>query len=253
MNEKVSATHSFNNMNLPVSMDPRDYGKVLVLNHLIMENDEMIYRSIVESGNKTFRIDISKDLMVNTVRIQGAVNLEWTDTRLSRDLEDSYTFKREIKKSTIYFLDGEIALRKQLLPAKPFLKASADPKLNCDFHTLDIETIKKEGKIIPYLICAYDGKDYISSYAQQVDGVIDQKTLFNSFFELLLSKVKPGISYVYAHNLSGFDGIFLMKHLLSHGKVKPLLFNGKLISIQVKVLGSKTIVFKDSYLLLPYL
>ena len=46
-----------------------------------------------------------------------------------------------------------------------------------------------------------------------------------------------------------------MKHLLSYGKVEPLLHNGKIISITVKlnIVGymNKTIVFKDSYLLLP--
>jgi hypothetical protein len=47
-----------------------------------------------------------------------------------------------------------------------------------------------------------------------------------------------------------------MKHLLTYGKVEPLLKNGKLISIKVKIEGAdksdnKTIVFKDSYLLLP--
>jgi hypothetical protein len=60
---------------------------------------------------------------------------------------------------------------------------------------------------------------------------------------------------VYAHNLSGFDGIFLLKHLLEFGKVEPLLFNGKLMSIKVRlnIVGykGKTILFKDSYLLLP--
>jgi hypothetical protein len=47
-----------------------------------------------------------------------------------------------------------------------------------------------------------------------------------------------------------------MKHLLPYGKVTPLLFNGKLMSIKVKVVGNKKsqnkmIIFKDSYLLLP--
>jgi hypothetical protein len=57
---------------------------------------------------------------------------------------------------------------------------------------------------------------------------------------------------VYAHNLSGFDGIFLMKHLLGYGKVEPLLFKGKLISIKVRISSmNKSILFKDSYLLLP--
>jgi hypothetical protein len=46
-----------------------------------------------------------------------------------------------------------------------------------------------------------------------------------------------------------------MKHLLQFGKVIPLLHNGKIISIKLKlnVVGymNKTIIFKDSYLLLP--
>jgi hypothetical protein len=42
-----------------------------------------------------------------------------------------------------------------------------------------------------------------------------------------------------------------MKHLLSFGKVEPLLFNGKLMSIKVKTHSGKSIIFKDSYLLLP--
>jgi hypothetical protein len=116
---------------------------------------------------------------------------------------------------------------------------------------MDIETINKNGKLVPYLICTYNGKDYITSYGQ------DQKELFNTFFNQLLSNIKSGVTTkIYAHNLGGFDGIFLLKHLLPFGKVSPLIFNGKLISIKVKVTGNKksdnkTIVFKDSYLLLP--
>jgi len=159
LSDKNITAHSFNNMKLPISMDPRDYGKVLILNNLILENDKLIYRSIVELGTKTFKIDISKDLMVNTVKIQGAADLEWVDTRLSSDIEDSTTFKREIKKSTIYFMDGVKVLRKQQLNAKPFRKERIDNHLLSKFYTLDIETIKQDNKIIPYLISAYNGKD----------------------------------------------------------------------------------------------
>jgi hypothetical protein len=113
---------------------------------------------------------------------------------------------------------------------------------------MDIETITKNNKLEPYLITAYNGRDFLTSYGS------DQNALFKVFFDQLLSKVKSSAK-IYAHNLSGFDGIFLMKHLLKYGKVEPLLFNGKLISIKVKVIGpknvTKTIIFKDSYLLLP--
>jgi hypothetical protein len=42
-----------------------------------------------------------------------------------------------------------------------------------------------------------------------------------------------------------------MKQLLPFGKVEPLLFNGKLITIKVRTANGRIIQFKDSYLLLP--
>jgi hypothetical protein len=129
------------------------------------------------------------------------------------------------------------------------------------FITMDIETISsKEGgdfQLIPYLICAYNGSKSITSYGEMLNGEINQKALFNSFLNQLLTFfTKNSKTFtVYAHNFSGFDGIFLMKHLLSYGKVEPLLFNGKIISIKAKLnlIGytNKTIIFKDSMLLLP--
>lgn len=88
---------------------------------------------------------------------------------------------------------------------------------------------------------------------------MNQLKLFNEFIHNLLTlfKYKKGSKslIVYAHNLSRFDGVFIMKYLMSFGKVKPLMHNGKLISITLKVNikghKNKTIVFKDSFLMLP--
>ena len=148
-------------------------------------------------------------------------------------------------------MNGEIVLRKQVLPARPFRRLQVDSKVVNNFYTMDIETIKVDRQITPYLICAYNGSEYISSYSK------DQKTLFNTFFNNLISKVQQGSkTLIYAHNLSNFDGVFILKQLLNYGKVDPLIFNGKLISIKVTLEGTnnsknKVIVFKDSYLLLP--
>jgi hypothetical protein len=49
-------------------------------------------------------------------------------------------------------------------------------------------------------------------------------------------------------------GVLILKHLFKFGKVKPIIFNGKLISItfMFKYNGIvKTIIFKDSFLMLP--
>ena len=247
---KVNTTHNFNNMNLPISMDPSDYGDVRQSS--IIEKEGVSYeRFTVINGTRIYEIDRSLDGNQNKVTILGAINLSWTDTKIDTDI-----FMREIKKSTIYFMGGEIVLRKQQLPAKPFKKLHENDKVITNFYTIDIETVSLDRKQTPYLICGYDGNDYITSFAVQIKGVIDQKTLFKSFFDNLLSTIDSGITLIYAHNLSGFDGVFLLKQLLTYGKVEPLLFNGKLMSIKVTISGTdktenKVLIFKDSFLLLP--
>lgn len=106
---KDLSVHNFNNMNLPITIDPYKYGEVRVFN--IIEGLEQIVRYIVVNNDKTFQIDICNGGMVNKVSILGKINLSWIDTRI--DIEKSDLFKREINKSTIYFLDGEIILRKK--------------------------------------------------------------------------------------------------------------------------------------------
>jgi hypothetical protein len=246
---KENITHNFNNLKLPITMEPSEYGEVVVDNYVQVDGQN-IHRFIVRNGTRLYRIDVSKDKLVNHVRIEGGIDLSWIDTKIGEDI-----FIREIKKSTIYFMGGEIVLRKQVLPAKPFKKLNVDNGVINNFFTMDIETVPvasgPDCKLTPYLICAYNGSNYVTSYGK------DQKELFTTFFDKLLSTINSGNkTLIYAHNLSGFDGIFLLKQLLSYGKVEPLLFNGRLMSIKVTIKGSnksenKVIIFKDSYLLLP--
>ena len=187
---------------------------------------------IITDNKKVFEIDISLDGLINKVTVLGASDLKWTDTKLSEG------FKREIGKSTIYFMDGEAILRKQLLPAKPFRKLVPDKKLTTDFLTMDIETIRLDtGKISPYLICAYDGQDYITSYNE------NPKALFTSFIEQLLARTNKNQT-IYAHNLSAFDGVLTMRYLMEYGDVEPLLFNNKLMSISLRMENGQTIQWK---------
>ena len=159
-------------------------------------------------------------------------------------------------------MDGINVLNKQLLPAKPFRRQAKDKIVQSKFVTMDIETVNLDGKLIPYLISGYNGIDYITSYVDRSPAVMAfdpivsdtiQQDLFTNFIEQLVSPsfIKSKKVYVYAHNLSGFDGIFLLKHLIPFGKIVPLLFNGQLKSIQLVTRSGKTIIFKDSYQLLP--
>jgi hypothetical protein len=224
------STHRFNNMNLPLSMNPSDYGTV-ELDNIIQVEDSQLHRYMVTNMNYTYRIDQSLDGLTNNIKILGAIDLNWTDTKLEDNL-----FKRVIGKSTLYIMDGVIVLRKKQLNAKPFKLLQKDTNLNNNFITMDIETIKVTNKLVPYLICAYNGSAYITSYANES---LDQKALFSNFITQLLSQFcsKRGITEVYAHNLSGFDGMFLLRHLTGFGKVEPLLHNGKIITIKLKLVG----------------
>jgi hypothetical protein len=86
---------------------------------------------------------------------------------------------------------------------------------------------------------------------------MEQSKLVNEFIHNLSTLFENGKKSltIYAHNLSKFDGVFLMKHLMSFGEVKPIMFHGKLISIRVilsiKGHKGKTLIFKDSLLMLP--
>ena len=67
LDDKLASTHTFNNMILPVSMNPSDYGEIRVSNYV--EIDGITYhRYLVNNGNKTFEIDRSLDRSHNKVR-----------------------------------------------------------------------------------------------------------------------------------------------------------------------------------------
>jgi hypothetical protein len=233
--------HTFNKLELPVTMVIEEYGTIRATTQY-----DTFTRYIVKNGPRYYEIDVSLDGLINKVTISGASDLKWTDTKLAGEIG----FKREIGKSTKYFVDGINVLNKQILPAKPIKKVNPDNKIGGAFITMDIETVNIDSRLTPYLICAYNGKDKISSYA---NSTLDQKGLFTNFINQLLNEsFSPGNHItVYAHNLSGFDGMFLMRQLLPFGKVEPLIFNGKLMCIKVKTVSGRTITFKDSYLILP--
>ena len=239
--------HNYNNLVLPLSMDPKDYG-VVILDSKVSDNKT---RYVIDNNGQTFIIDVTNNT-VNNVRITGAIDLAWTDIRLSDN-----TFKRIIGKNTLYIRDGIKVVSSKELNAKPFRKLTIDNKLTPvnKYMTIDIETVTIEGSVIPYLICGYTKDKYIHSYAAGYS-IADTTEMFVNFINQL-TKIDKSVKYIYAHNLSGFDGILLLRHLVEYKSaisVEPLIFNGKLMSIKFKFPDGKktrTLVFKDSYLLLP--
>ena len=219
-----------------------------------------------------FVIDTVNGSNINKVRITGPADLEWVDTKIDDEL-----FKREIGKNTLYIKNGSPIVKEKVLPAKPFSHVKTDAKIDSieKFMTIDIETLRtgkdthfgyKEGVLIPYLICGYyiekNKPKNIFRFNHEIDIESINKMMTDFITQLIGLK---HIKYVYAHNFSGFDGIFLLKHLINYStetntnsKVEPLLFNDKLIGVKFTIseevngkITKRVIIFKDSFLLLP--
>jgi len=89
ISDKIT-NHRFNNMNLPISMEPSDYGDVIVDNHQIQTTNKdglsvTMFRYIIRNGNRLYRIDMSEDRLVNYVSIEGVIDLSWIDTKITSE------------------------------------------------------------------------------------------------------------------------------------------------------------------------
>nr|YP_009649331.1 DNA polymerase family B [Rhizopogon vinicolor]QDA23246.1 DNA polymerase family B [Rhizopogon vinicolor] len=103
----------------------------------------------------------------------------------------------------------------------------------------------------PYCICFYDGKSSKSFYLTDYK---DSQEMLKFAISSLLKRKYKGYK-IYVHNLSNFDGIFLLKILssINHIKVQPILKDGKIINLKLNYdsINSYQINFRDSFLILP--
>lgn len=91
-NDYQVGTPSFNNMQIPNTMDIYQYGDILVHQD---KGDQSKYA--ISNGNRMYIIE--SQASKNKVNIPKPIDLTWTDTELSESL-----FKREICKDTLYYL-----------------------------------------------------------------------------------------------------------------------------------------------------
>ncbi len=126
-----------------------------------------------------------------------------------------------------------------------------DNKINNKFITLDIETQTINNIMTLYCICFYDGKSSKSFYLS--DYKDNQEMLLYAITSLL--KRKYNGYKVYVHNLSNFDGIFILKILSSIENIKifPIIKDNKMINIKLTYDGinNYSVSFRDSLLMLP--
>ncbi len=117
--------------------------------------------------------------------------------------------------------------------------------------SLDIETRLIVGVVTPYCICYFDGKLKKSFYLSNYNSVND---MIRACLESLLVP-KYASHIVYVHNLSLFDGVFLLGPLTELNNPKLgmdiLKRDNNIILIKYYISEKLYIEFRDSLLLLP--
>ena len=130
-----------------------------------------------------------------------------------------------------------------------------------EFGTFDIETYSKSGnnKFIPYCAVAYFSSSYFSSFLgdSYITKLNRRNVTITDPLCIILFKIKEfmkskGLKSVtlYAHNLSSFDGFFILKTCVSHKiKLNILKRDSKIYYLKVSI-GKYKIEFKCSLLFL---
>ena len=293
--EYTVKSHTYNNYQLPLTMNPYDYGEVLSVSDIqhgqryIVKNKSMIFQidQISGAGDGDF---INNVTILSSDITYADYSLPGSSTRFKREIGTMKVGKASLVRYT-YYIDsslgagGEIVVKTKQLKAKPFNVVPLEKEIassDC-FMTVDIETVVIDvagvRQHIPYLIYGYTVtaagvKRAIHSYSDiNPDTYSKEKVdaLFTDFITQLLTDPNfANVKYVYAHNLSGFDGILFLNHLIKYSaasQAKPLVFKSKLMSITFKHKTvdkykdddgkwhkkehTRTLIFKDSYLMLP--
>jgi hypothetical protein len=125
------------------------------------------------------------------------------------------------------------------------------------FLTLDIETRALLDKsLVPICISSYNGKSYLTNF---ILDFINTGDMITNFIDRLYKEYSKDNLVCYVHNLSKFDGIFLLKHMSKYKDNMDIIYkDGNIIQLTIKEIkivdGIKvkfSLTFFDSLLILP--
>jgi hypothetical protein len=184
----------------------------------------------------------------------------WTDTIRQSGCNEIVERISQNNGLNITFENNKIIKLDKIFKSKKLLEAYQDFDQDENIGVLDIETFKNDNKeAVPYAI-GFKLKSgsklfYLDSYNNPSEMILD-------CLENMLVKENHNFKF-YAHNMSQFDGILLLKSLMHLSNNHDLNFNvhsnneGKIISLDIvkKIKGQKKIIkisILDSFLLLPF-
>ena len=150
------------------------------------------------------KYEIHKGEGENTINIFSGKNL--LNTIIDKFTDNPLTFTRIMKNHEHIFVDGKVFFHKLARKVSFMKNTKVHKKLTNRFITLDIETRNINGELIPYCISYYDGVRRRSFY------LTDYKDSTDMLTTCVVSLLKQNYNgyRVYVHNLSNFDGIFLL-------------------------------------------
>jgi hypothetical protein len=228
-----------NELNLPISLNPMDYGKFL--------------KTITIENGKLFVVQNSKGQIIMFSKFEEFNEIEYLNngkslTKFKDEVTSKNTFVRILDNKKYYFENKDQILFTKDIKTKFISKINKSKTLVNNFITLDIETYIKDNILIPFCISIYDGNIKSNFYLSD----------FKNHEELIISALKSIMirkynNYnVYMHNMAKFDIIFLFKYLAKLGVLHPIIHNDRIISIEFNYGKDNEyrIKFKDSYLLL---
>jgi hypothetical protein len=232
-------TFTFGGFKLPNTMDFTKWGNIIY-----SKGDDTI---IQKDDSKEIYI-IIKNIAFNLVqiKIKNKLILEFKDYIVEGNKPN--TFIRIVKDQEYKFIDGELIVKIINRKTKFIKTIKMNRNITNKFLTLDIETRTIDNIIKPFCICYFDGINSFSFYLSDYKN--EELMLKEAILSLFNNKYKNYI--VYIHNLSFFDGIFLIKALSSieNMHIRPLMKDGKIFNIELSFNKIK-LSLRDSLLMLP--
>lgn len=234
----ISPVTRLRGYNFPNTTDINQYGE-------IVKKDFNNY--IIQKSNSSLMYDILINNDHNLVRVYrlNVFIIEFEDYFTN----DFTSFTRVVNNQTFMYKNG-LVIFKQVVKLVSYLSSiTQDKRVLEKLVTLDIETMTIKNVMTPYCISFYDGTNKASFYLAEFKSPEDM--IFIALTYIIKSKYH-GYS-VYVHNLSKFDGVFILNVLKSipNTEFNIIRRNGKFISIKVIYKNKYIITFKDSLLMLP--
>jgi len=230
--------HYFKNYKLPLNTDFNKLGKI------ITENDSFKLIVLDNKTNLAVKIENREDgfnyYLIDYIK-NNKVKISWVDKIIN--IEDDHLI-RTISQTIVEYKNGDILSIRNIKKCNKIQKINTPRTISKNIITADLETyLDENNNMVPYLASFYQQGNMGYFFNNNTN------ILFQNFFKKLFCRKNRGFK-IYFHNLSGFDGFFLIKYLIKFGyNISPLIHSDKLISINISQ-GRNYWYLRDSNLLL---